>query len=161
MGDDKTFCFIFVVSLCAVDFWVVKNLTGRILVGLRWWSKIKEDGSEEWIFESLGEQRKSNPIDANVFWMASYIAPILWVVFGVISVLSLKLNSLFICLIGATLGGVNLLGFIKCEKNHKAHVKGFLMGQAKKNLSADQMAKIGTMAAKEAMKMIGIRNNNV
>ena len=27
--DDKTFCFIFVVSLCAIDFWVVKNLTGR------------------------------------------------------------------------------------------------------------------------------------
>ena len=27
--DDKTFCFIFVVSLCALDFWVVKNLTGR------------------------------------------------------------------------------------------------------------------------------------
>ena len=55
--DDKTFCFIFVVSLCAVDFWVTKNLTGRILVGLRWWSKIKEDGTEEWIFESLGDKR--------------------------------------------------------------------------------------------------------
>ena len=27
--DDKTFCFILVVSLCALDFWVVKNLTGR------------------------------------------------------------------------------------------------------------------------------------
>ena len=26
---DKTFCFILVVSLCAVDFWVTKNLTGR------------------------------------------------------------------------------------------------------------------------------------
>ena len=42
--NDKTFCFIVVIILSAIDFWVVKNLTGRILVGLRWWSKIKEDG---------------------------------------------------------------------------------------------------------------------
>ena len=27
--NDKTFCFILVVTLCALDFWVVKNLTGR------------------------------------------------------------------------------------------------------------------------------------
>ena len=52
-----------------------------------------------------------------------------------------------ICLVGAALGGVNLLGYIRCEKNHKAHVKGFILGQAKKNLSAEQMAKIGTTAA--------------
>jgi len=27
--SDKTLCFIVVVILCAFDFWVVKNLTGR------------------------------------------------------------------------------------------------------------------------------------
>jgi hypothetical protein len=46
-------CYIFVISLCAFDFWTVKNVTGRILVGLRWWSIIKEDGKEEWHFEAL------------------------------------------------------------------------------------------------------------
>lgn len=30
-----------VIALC-VDFWVVKNITGRIMVGLRWWSAISE-----------------------------------------------------------------------------------------------------------------------
>ena len=49
--------FIAVAILSAFDFWVVKNLTGRILVGLRWWSQIREDGTEEWIFESMGEER--------------------------------------------------------------------------------------------------------
>ena len=122
------------------------------MVGLRWWSKIKADGTEEWIFESLGEQRKANPIDANVFWGACYVAPIIWVVFGVIAVLSLQLNKVTICLVAAALNGINLLGYIRCEKNHKAHIKGFLLGQAKKNISAEQMAKIGSTVAAEAMK---------
>jgi hypothetical protein len=30
--------FILVTVLGAIDFWVVKNVTGRLLVGLRWWS---------------------------------------------------------------------------------------------------------------------------
>jgi hypothetical protein len=53
----KSVVFIAVAILSAFDFWVVKNLTGRILVGLRWWSQIREDGTEEWIFESMGEER--------------------------------------------------------------------------------------------------------
>ena len=27
--DDKTFCFLVVIILSALDFWVVKNITGR------------------------------------------------------------------------------------------------------------------------------------
>ncbi len=45
--------YIIVLLLCIVDFWVVKNITGRRLVGLRWWSMINEDGTEEWVFESV------------------------------------------------------------------------------------------------------------
>ena len=29
--------FIVVVVMSALDFWTVKNVTGRLLVGLRWW----------------------------------------------------------------------------------------------------------------------------
>ncbi len=32
--------FIVVVLLFAFDFWTVKNVTGRLLVGLKWWSEI-------------------------------------------------------------------------------------------------------------------------
>ena len=44
--------YIVVLILVIMDFWTVKNVTGRKLVGLRWWSVIKEDGTEEWMFES-------------------------------------------------------------------------------------------------------------
>ena len=44
--------FISIILLLALDFWVVKNVTGRLLVGLRWWNKVEEDGTSIWIFES-------------------------------------------------------------------------------------------------------------
>ena len=52
-GSSNSLIFIIVTISCAFDFWIVKNVTGRLLVGLRWWSRIKEDGTEEWIFESV------------------------------------------------------------------------------------------------------------
>ena len=36
--------FIIVMMLSALDFWTVKNVTGRLLVGLRWWSDYDEKG---------------------------------------------------------------------------------------------------------------------
>lgn len=46
----RVITFIFVTILGATDFWVVKNLSGRILVGLRWWSSYNEKGEEVWKF---------------------------------------------------------------------------------------------------------------
>jgi hypothetical protein len=31
----------------------VKNISGRILVGLRWWNEVTEEGESHWKFESL------------------------------------------------------------------------------------------------------------
>jgi len=150
--DDKTFCFLIVVILSAMDFWVTKNLTGRILVGLRWWSQIQDDGKEVWYFESLGDKAKASKIDSSVFWIANYTLPILWGIFAITSLLSLQLSQITICLIGAMLGGINLVGYIRCEKNHKSQMSGFLIGQATKNLTAEQMAKIGTTVAGQMAK---------
>ena len=33
-----------VVLLNAMDFYMVKNISGRLLVGLRWWSITSSDG---------------------------------------------------------------------------------------------------------------------
>ncbi|XP_076433994.1 Golgi apparatus membrane protein TVP23 homolog A isoform X3 [Peromyscus maniculatus bairdii] len=45
-------CFVTVLLLLAFDFWSVKNVTGRLMVGLRWWNQIDEDGKSHWIFEA-------------------------------------------------------------------------------------------------------------
>lgn len=44
--------FVFIVLLLSADFWTVKNITGRILVGLRWWNYIDDEGKSIWIYES-------------------------------------------------------------------------------------------------------------
>ena len=51
-SDSFVELFIAVILLLAFDFWTVKNVTGRLLVGLRWWNRVKEDGSSEWVFEA-------------------------------------------------------------------------------------------------------------
>jgi hypothetical protein len=48
---------IIIIICSSADFWVIKNVTGRLLVGLRWWNEVKEDGSEEWKFESYDDGR--------------------------------------------------------------------------------------------------------
>lgn len=31
----------------------VQNVTGRLLVGLRWWNEVDENGQNHWVFESI------------------------------------------------------------------------------------------------------------
>eukprot|EP00124_Ichthyophonus_hoferi_P002208 Ihof_evm10s141 gene=Ihof_evmTU10s141 len=43
--------FVVIVLFLSFDFWTVKNVSGRLLVGLRWWNHVKNDGTSHWIFE--------------------------------------------------------------------------------------------------------------
>ncbi|KAA6381166.1 MAG: hypothetical protein EZS28_023306, partial [Streblomastix strix] len=45
--------FAFTIILLAFDFWTVKNICGRMLVGYRWWNDILDDGSSHWRFETI------------------------------------------------------------------------------------------------------------
>ena len=50
-----------------------KNVSGRLLVGLRWWNEVTDTGSN-WRFESLEEgQRAINGKDSAVFWWLLYV----------------------------------------------------------------------------------------
>lgn len=51
-GNGFILTFVLITLLSAADFWTVKNVTGRLLVGLRWWSEPRPDGSTMWIYES-------------------------------------------------------------------------------------------------------------
>lgn len=45
-------CPIIQLTLLSMDFWTVKNITGRLLVGLRWWNFVDDNGNNHWKFES-------------------------------------------------------------------------------------------------------------
>lgn len=44
--------FVTVVLLLCMDFWTVKNITGRLMVGLRWWNYVDDNGVSHWVYES-------------------------------------------------------------------------------------------------------------
>ena len=58
--DNFVIIFVITVLLAALDFWVVKNVSGRILVGLRWWNEINDLGESVWKFESLDQEVSTN-----------------------------------------------------------------------------------------------------
>jgi hypothetical protein len=91
----KNFVLIFIVTilLLAIDFYYLKNIAGRRLVGLRWWNEVDSTtGDGRWVFESAGEEARGeqNPTDRRFFWMALYVQPVLWVVLAVFALVGLK-----------------------------------------------------------------------
>ena len=58
-------------------------------MGLRWWNEVKDDGNEEWIFESDHEVRKTS-IDTSIFWFSLYITPIFWGIFVILEFIGIK-----------------------------------------------------------------------
>jgi hypothetical protein len=80
--------FILVTILGAVDFWVVKNVTGRLLVGLRWWSDFDDRGKEVWRFESYDREHKANAVDSAFFWTSQLVGTLTWAVFLALKILS-------------------------------------------------------------------------
>ena len=82
----------------------------------------------------------------------SYLTPILWLVFAILQILTFSLNNFFMCIVAFTLSFVNLLNYIRCQKNHNNMIRGFMFQKAKENISKDQMQQIGGMVAKETLK---------
>lgn len=84
--------FIITILLLAADFYYLKNIAGRRLVGLRWWNEVDPaTGDSHWVFESSEPGTKVvNATDSRFFWLAIYAQPMLWVLLAVVALLSLK-----------------------------------------------------------------------
>lgn len=129
-GSWVTSSFIFVFVLCiiflAFDFWVVKNVSGRLLVGLRWWSTVREDGTSEWTFETLEDTSEISSVDSTMFWGALYICPALWVLMLVVGMLRLKFEYMPIVLAALGMSGANIIGYFKCSNSAKKRVESMM-----------------------------------
>jgi hypothetical protein len=84
--------FIITILLLAADFYYLKNIAGRRLVGLRWWNEVDPStGDSQWVFESSEPGTKTiNATDSRFFWLAMYSQPILWVALAILAIISLK-----------------------------------------------------------------------
>ena len=133
-GFSDALIFIIVVILNAFDFWFVKNVSGRILVGLRWWNEVRDDGTEVWIFESDYEKRATS-IDTTLFWSSLYIAPLFWGIFLIIELIGLSLMWFFFFFFSFVLTFSNTIGYYKCSGEQKKKLTNFLAEKGQKGLS--------------------------
>ncbi|SGZ49752.1 CIC11C00000001842 [Sungouiella intermedia] len=119
--------FIILILLVSADFWNLKNISGRLLVGLRWWNDTNvKDGSLQfenvWVFESADPNRYINPIDSKVFWTLLYVQPAAWAVLAIMAVLKFELLYLVLVVISISLSLTNAVAFTKCDKFGKANL---------------------------------------
>lgn len=119
--------FVVTVTLLAVDFWTVKNVAGRLLVGLRWWNEVGEDGTTQtWRFESLSDRSQLSVIDGRIFWWTMYANPVFWIVLGITCILKFSMSYLVIVAIALVLSAANLIGYYKCSKDATEQMKNFI-----------------------------------
>ncbi|TVY36475.1 Golgi apparatus membrane protein [Lachnellula occidentalis] len=110
--------FIITILLLAADFYYLKNIAGRRLVGLRWWNEVNpQTGDSHWVFESSDPSTKViNATDKRFFWMALYSQPLLWVALAVVALLRFEVIWLTLVVIALSLTVTNTLAFSRCDK---------------------------------------------
>uniref|UniRef100_A0A8C3B2D4 Golgi apparatus membrane protein TVP23 homolog n=1 Tax=Cyclopterus lumpus TaxID=8103 RepID=A0A8C3B2D4_CYCLU len=97
ISENFASCFVVIITLLSFDFWSVKNVTGRLLVGLRWWNQIDEDGKSLWVFEAKKVRHcvlLCVCAEARIFWLGLIICPLIWTFFFFTSLFSLKIKWL-------------------------------------------------------------------
>lgn len=131
---------VIIILLLAADFWVVKNVTGRLLVGLRWWNKVEGD-TTRWIFECAealpnGSPIQRNRFDANIFWTVMYATPLIWVGMLIIGILKFQLGWLIIVFMALGLSMANVYGYYKCSNDQKAKFQQMMQQGAQQGAMA-------------------------
>lgn len=130
-GQDFMSTFVAVVLLISMDFWVVKNVTGRLLAGLRWSNYIDDEGNSHWLFEdkrkatsnskdqlsSFQDEIKGNTdsADSSIFWAGLIVAPLFWVLLMMASIFRLNIQCFMLVSLALILSITNLYGYIRCR----------------------------------------------
>lgn len=124
--------FIFTLLLLSADFYYLKNIAGRRLVGLRWWNEVDTStGDSQWVFESSDPNvRTVTATDKRFFWLSLYVTPALWVGLAILAIVRLS-SVIWLSLIGKsslhTSGAVILiLGSSHCSHSDDHQHHGFL-----------------------------------
>mmetsp|Transcript_28056 Transcript_28056/g.51223 ORF Transcript_28056/g.51223 Transcript_28056/m.51223 type:complete len:221 (+) Transcript_28056:91-753(+) len=121
--------FIMTTIFAALDFWTVKNVSGRILVGLRWWNHVTEDGSSEWVFECNPDESSMDATDRTIFWTLVYVWPLWWIVALFANVFSFDIKWVILDFMIFVFAASNLAGYWKCSKDAKRQASEWIQRQ--------------------------------
>jgi len=127
-SDSFVVIFVFCVLCLSADFWTVKNVSGRLLVGLRWWNELDADGNNAWRFESIENPDEINSADYRIFWYSMYLNMVLWAILGFLDLLSWKFDWLLLVGVALALTGSNIYGYWQCSKDARQRFEGAVQG---------------------------------
>ena len=114
--------FITVIILASVDFWFVKNVAGRYLVGLRWWNGDDDSGDEGWKWEHDSFKIQRSDVDRNIFWYSLIGSAVFWLVMVIIKFLAFSLFWGMLVIICFSLAFTNLYAYYQCNNDYKNYV---------------------------------------
>jgi len=130
--DNFVLIFVFIILCLAADFWTVKNVTGRLLVGLRWWNEVKDDGSSEWKFQARDDPATINNKDSRLFWSSLYSALGIWLLLCVAGIFKFNLKWIPLTMAGVVLNAAQVYGYYKCQRDPKQKIQNmFQQGLSK------------------------------
>jgi len=119
---------VLVVVLLAMDFWNCRNVSGRTLVGLRFWNQVDEDGESYWVFECRDANHPANAVDSKMFWTALYAFPVLWLVLLIVSILKFSISFIPIVILALVFNVTNVVGFTYADRDAKQRWSNALGG---------------------------------
>jgi Eukaryotic protein of unknown function (DUF846) len=56
---------------------------------------MRDDGSEEWIFESKEKEYEANAVDKSFFWGSQWMAVVFWLAMFIISILGMSIQWVY------------------------------------------------------------------
>ena len=128
MKESFVFTFVLTLIFAAMDFWTVKNITGRLLVKLRWWhNEIASNNTdvsplgthppraEGFQFEKL-PNAVINKVDSTLFWYFTIIPICIWAVLVIFSILKFNFHWAMLSAVVLFLQAFNGWAFWKCDK---------------------------------------------
>ncbi|KZF26064.1 DUF846-domain-containing protein [Xylona heveae TC161] len=120
--DNFVLVFILCILALAMDFYYLKNIAGRRLVGLRWWNEVvASSGDSHWVFESSDpNERRTNATDSRFFWWALYLQPLAWVALAIVAIVKVEVIWLSLVVIALVLTITNTVAFSRCDKFSQA-----------------------------------------
>ncbi|XP_015275005.1 PREDICTED: Golgi apparatus membrane protein TVP23 homolog B-like [Gekko japonicus] len=138
-------CVVTIILLLSCDFWAVKNVTGRLMVGLRWWNQVDDDGKSHWVFEarkaSPPRKKVTSEAESRIFWLGLITCPLLWVIFAFSALFSFRVKWLAVVILGVTLQGANLYGYIRCKVGSRKNLTSLATSYLGKQFLQQTVAK--------------------
>ncbi|GKZ32356.1 Golgi apparatus membrane protein tvp23 [Aspergillus brasiliensis] len=121
----KNFVLVFIITLLilSADFYYLKNIAGRRLVGLRWWNEVNTStGDSTWVFESSDPTTRTiTATDKRFFWLSLYVTPALWIGLAILAIIRLSsVIWLSLVAIALALTITNTVAFSRCDRFSQA-----------------------------------------